>query len=251
MSAPMISVQGVCMASTKAAPLYQQVYDELKEAIERGTYAPKERIPSEPELAERYKVSRITVRRAVEDLCADGYLVKQQGRGTFVSTPHINRRLIAEAPRGFTDVCSENGMTAGAHVVDRQIVPIRSNEMEFFGLDENALMLHIKRVRTADGEPIFEENIFAPYERFRELLTADLENKSMFDEIYRITGTKVSGNGDRLVEAVRAKPDQAAELGISTHDPLLYLYTCFTGVHGEPLCIGRQYYVGSRYVFVI
>lgn len=239
------------MAASKSTPLYQQIYDELKEAIERGEYAPKERIPSEPELAEKYEVSRITVRRAVEELCGDGYLVKQQGRGTFVSAPHINRRLYAEAPRGFTDVCADNGMTAGAHVIDRQIVPIRQNEMEFFGLDKDALMLHIKRVRTADGEPIFEENIFAPYERFRDLLTADLENKSIFDEIYRISGTKVSGNGDRQVEAVRAKAEQASELGIAPHDPLLYLYTCFTGEHGEPLCIGRQYYVGSRYVFVI
>ena len=79
------------MAASKSTPLYQQIYDELKEAIERGEYTPKERIPSEPELAEKYEVSRITVRRAVEELCTDGYLVKQLGRGTFVSAPHINR----------------------------------------------------------------------------------------------------------------------------------------------------------------
>ena len=48
------------MAASKSTPLYQQIYDELKEAIERGEYAPKERIPSEPELAEKYEVSRIT-----------------------------------------------------------------------------------------------------------------------------------------------------------------------------------------------
>ena len=82
------------MANSKNAPLYQQIFEEIKSAIEEGVYAPKERIPSEPELAAQYGVSRITVRRAVEDLCVEGYLVKQQGRGTFVSTPHINRRLL-------------------------------------------------------------------------------------------------------------------------------------------------------------
>ena len=86
------------MPTPKNAPLYQQIYDEIKDAIEKGVYAPKERIPSELELAEQYEVSRITVRRAVEELCSDGYLVKQQGRGTFVSsiasfTPRRCRRL--------------------------------------------------------------------------------------------------------------------------------------------------------------
>lgn len=111
------------MPTPKNAPLYQQIYDEIKDAIEKGVYAPKERIPSELELAEQYEVSRITVRRAVEELCSDGYLVKQQGRGTFVSTPHINRQFHASTLQTFTALCANNGMKAGAHVVDRQIVP--------------------------------------------------------------------------------------------------------------------------------
>ena len=176
------------MPAPKNAPLYQQIYDEIKDAIEKGVYAPKERIPSELELAEQYDVSRITVRRAVEELCSDGYLVKQQGRGTFVSTPHINRQFHASTLQTFTALCAGNGMKAGAHVIDRQIVPARQNEMEFFGLQKDALLLHIKRVRTADGEPIFEENIFVPFDAYRELLTADLEDKSIFAEVERVGG---------------------------------------------------------------
>ena len=98
------------MPAPKNAPLYQQIYDEIKDAIEKGVYAPKERIPSELELAEQYDVSRITVRRAVEELCSDGYLVKQQGRGTFVSTPHINRQFHASTLQTFTALCAGNGM---------------------------------------------------------------------------------------------------------------------------------------------
>ena len=140
------------MANSKNAPLYQQIFEEIKSAIEEGVYAPKERIPSEPELAAQYGVSRITVRRAVEDLCAEGYLVKQQGRGTFVSTPHINRRLLQyTVARSFTDVCRDNEMAPGAHVINRLIVPVRSEEAKFFGLDEQALLLYIQRVRTRTG----------------------------------------------------------------------------------------------------
>ena len=107
------------MPAPKNAPLYQQIYDERKDASEKGVYAPKERIPSEVELAEQYDVSRITVRRAVEELCSDGYLVKQQGRGTFVSRPHTNRQFHASTLQTFTALCAGNGMKAGAHVIDR------------------------------------------------------------------------------------------------------------------------------------
>ena len=142
-------------------------------------------------------------------------------------------------------------MKAGAHVVDRQIVPARQNEMEFFGLQRDALLLHIKRVRTADGEPIFEENIFVPFDEYRELLTADLEDKSIFDEVERVGGTPIVSVGYRSVEAVRANTEQAAELGIAPHDPLLNLRAGFTGPNGEPVLMGKQYYVGSRYVMVM
>lgn len=240
------------MANTKTAPLYQQIFEEIKSAIEAGEYAPKERIPSEPELAEKYGVSRITVRRAVEELCVEGYLIKQQGRGTFVSTPRINRRLLqyVEA-RSFTNVCRDNNMTPGAKVLNRLIVPVRSEEAKFFGLDEDALLLYVQRIRTADDLPIFEENIFLPYEGYQELLTADLENVSMFDKIAEVGGSRPTRTPQRTVEAVRATQEQASRLAISTGDPLLFLNVCFADDEGKPVCIGRQYYVGSRYRFVL
>ena len=74
-------------------PLYQQVKDDIRAAIESGKYKTNEKIPPEPELSAEYSVSRITVRRAVEELCAEGYLVKMQGRGTFVSKPRIHRKF--------------------------------------------------------------------------------------------------------------------------------------------------------------
>lgn len=91
------------MPAPKNAPLYQQIYDEIKDAIEKGVYAPKERIPSELELAEQYEVSRITVRRAVEELCSDGYLVKQQAAAPLsprrTSTASFTPRRCRRLPR--------------------------------------------------------------------------------------------------------------------------------------------------------
>lgn len=236
----------------RVTPLYQQIFGEIKAEIDRGDYVPEEKIPSEAELSQKYGVSRITVRRAIEELCAAGYLVKHQGRGTFVSTPRINRCLLqTENAQSFTRVCVENGMTAGAHVVDRQIVPARPDEAEFLGLDVDALLLYIQRIRTADGQPIFEENVFLPYEGYQELRTRSLEDASLFDAIAEVGGRRPVHTPYRTVEAVRATSAQASRLAISANDPLLLLNVNFADEQGEPVCIGRQYYVGSRYRFVL
>ena len=76
-----------------AIPLYQQVIDIIKNEINSGAYKAGARIPNEFELAERYKVGRVTVRRAIEELVQQGYLTKRQGKGTFVNAPSSSARF--------------------------------------------------------------------------------------------------------------------------------------------------------------
>ena len=236
------------MATSKSAPLYQQIYDDIKGAIKDGTYKVDEKIPSEAELSEEYGVSRITVRRAIEDLCADGYLTKMQGRGTFVGKPHIMRRLSqSKATRSFSEICEEAGVTPGAHLIERQIVPVRPDEQEFFGLWPDALLIYVHRVRTADGLGVCDENMFVPYDDGRDLLTLPLEDTSLFDAIEQATGHRPASNEDWNITAVKATTDQASLLGISVGDPLLRTHVSFVDDEGRPVCMGRHYFVGSRY----
>ena len=240
------------MATNKSAPLYQQIYDDIKGAIKDGTYKVDEKIPSEAELSEEYGVSRITVRRAIEDLCADGYLTKMQGRGTFVGKPHIMRRLSqSKATRSFSEICREAGVTPGAHLIERQIVPVRPDEQEFFGLGPDALLIYVHRVRTADGLGVCDENMFVPYDGGRDLLTLPLEDTSLFDAIEQATGHRPVSNEDWNITAVKATTDQASLLGISVGDPLLRTHVSFVDDEGRPVCMGRHYFVGSRYELAI
>ena len=159
-------------------PLYQQVKDDIRAAIESGKYKTNEKIPPEPELSAEYSVSRITVRRAVEELCAEGYLVKMQGRGTFVSKPRIHRKFASgRGTASFTETCKEYGMVPGARLLNRQIVPVRKDEEAFFHVGPEALLIYIQRLRTADGQPVFLENLFLPYEPYKSLMS---ENLMMF-----------------------------------------------------------------------
>ena len=136
-------------------PLYQQLMEDIKAALTEGKYAPDEKIPSESELSELYHVSRITVRRAVEELCSEGYLVKKQGKGTYVSQPKVIRKITQDKDvMGFSEACRACGMEPGAQVVNILRCPARSDEVRFLGLPPQSDVIFLQRVRTADGEPI-------------------------------------------------------------------------------------------------
>ena len=72
------------MHTAIASPRYHQVYVTLRTWVRDGTYKPGEQIPTEPQLCEMFGVSRITVRKAIDNLAKEGWLLRQQGRGTFV-----------------------------------------------------------------------------------------------------------------------------------------------------------------------
>lgn len=240
------------MPENTFVPLYQQIKDDIKSAIKRGTYKPKEKIPTEPELSAEYSVSRVTVRRAVEELCSEGYLVKQQGRGTFVSPPRIHRKFsVSNQAVSFTKTCREYDMVAGAKVTERKIVPVREDEKAFWGCGDDTLLLYIQRIRTADGQPVFLENLFMIYDDFKSLMQADWENQSAFELIASVCGHLVVNTSRRTIESVRATTEQSSMLNVPVGEALLHLNCYFVDRDGRPICIGRQYYVGSRYMIEI
>ena len=98
-------------------PLYKQLMDIITQQIKNGTYKPGEKIPPEPELADLYHVSRITVRRTVEELCTQGYLIKHQGKGTFVKSPMIFRKFESQKNMSFSESCRQNDRIPESHVL--------------------------------------------------------------------------------------------------------------------------------------
>ncbi len=240
------------MVEKNNTPLYEQVKEAIRTAINNGKYHKNQQIPPEPALSEEYSVSRITIRRAIEELCAEGYLVKMQGKGTFVNAPRIHRKFVSgNRVESFSQTCHNQGLVPGAKLIDCRIVPAKQEESEFFSIPVDSLLIHVKRVRTADGQPIFLENIFVPYEKNKALLTADLNDNSIFETIYSITGHRPSNTKNRILEIAKASAEQSRLLNIPLAEPLFFLNVGFLDEEGNPLCIGRQYYIGSRYMFDI
>ena len=230
-------------------PLYQRIYDDIKRSVDEGEYAPGSKIPTEVELAERYSVSRITVRRAIEDLSTAGILIKRRGLGTFVCAPRMRHKLLQGGlPESFTHICEKSGRVPGAKLIDREIVVPRSDEKEFFGLGEDDLVLHIQRIRTADGQPVFEENMYLPYSSNKELATLELGEESIYGLMDGLYGRRPVKNARVLVESVGASSTRAMRLQTSAGEPMLYITTYALDQNDEPIYIGRQYFIGSRYM---
>ena len=82
--------------TTSDIPLFEQLKNDLLEQIKKGIYISGQQIPTETELSELYHVSRITIRRAITELCNEGVLIKKQGKGTFVKERKIFRKLFKQ-----------------------------------------------------------------------------------------------------------------------------------------------------------
>ncbi|WP_130951437.1 GntR family transcriptional regulator, partial [Klebsiella pneumoniae] len=101
-----------------SVPLYRQLKDKILSDISSGKLAEGEKIPTEIELSELYNISRITVRNAVKELVAEGYLVKKQGKGTFVCLPKIERKVVHLL--SFTAACDANHLPTHSVVTRRE-----------------------------------------------------------------------------------------------------------------------------------
>lgn len=133
---------------------YQIVERAIRNAISDGTLKPGDRLMTEEELCARFGFSRTTIGKALDNLRADGYIERTAGRGTFVRTAHVEKQ--AGSSTSFTDDMASNDLEAGARLVSYQVLRARDapEVAEHLQADENELIHHFVRLRTANGRPI-------------------------------------------------------------------------------------------------
>ena len=159
------------------------------------------KIPTEIELSEYYDVSRITVRRAVEELCQENYLVKRQGKGTFVKSRKIQRKM--EHLLGFADACKANGCIPSRLVIKRSVTELSDEDAKTMNVPAGSKAVLIERVDLADDIPmIYESNLF-PYPKYEFLLEESLDGSlyQLLKDSYHI---QVKGSRNSYLELARA-----------------------------------------------
>lgn len=232
-------------------PLYRQLMEELKMLIQSGVYKYGEKIPTEPELASQYDISRITVRRTIEELCNQGYLVKHQGKGTFVEAPKIYRKVEQQSNMSFTEACCSNGHRPSSHVLTCNVIQPEEWQQSFLQLEKSDQLINVQRVLSADGIPIIKEHIYLPASRFEGFDAGKLENGSLFrllEEEYHVNGLKKSRS---TIEIGTANQSSAELLDVLVGEPIMILSSYMEDEEETPLYVSREFIVGSRYIISI
>src|SRR5829696_7790201 len=113
--------------SVKSGPLprYYQLKEIIRERIRSGEWATGSPIPSERELCEQYGISRMTARQSITELVNEGYLYREQGKGTFVAQPKITQHL--SQLTGFTEDMEARAKHPAAQVLHQQMIPADAN----------------------------------------------------------------------------------------------------------------------------
>lgn len=224
-------------------PLHHQVYLDLRGALDGGEWRAGDRLPPERELAERYGCSLITVRRALGDLSRERRIERTRGRGTFVSPTPIHLDL--DGTMSFTEELQLLGHDPSTRVVTAVTLPAEVGVADALEIPLGAQVVHLERLRMADGEPLLLEQVFLPGGRFPGLLASDLERGSLYELLTQRYDTTVVRAREAL-EPIALPQREAQLLGVEPHRPALLIEGLAFDRSGRPVEFARSYVRGDR-----
>ncbi len=218
------------------SPLYQQIKGLILQSLQAGEWKPGEAIPSEIELASRYRVSQGTVRKAIDELSADNLLTRRQGKGTFVAT-HAEQQVQYR----FLKLVPNAGEHTGEGPAQRTIIDckrVRSGAAvaRALRLRSGEAVLQVRRVLSFSGVPTILEDLWLPGGPFKGLTAERL--RAHQGAMYALFETEFGVRMVRAEEQLRAvHPDaeQAQWLGVTTTTPLLSVERVAYTYHDTPM----------------
>lgn len=228
-----------------AVPLYLQIAEELKAKIEDGEIKPDTRIPTELELSEAYKVSRITIRKALELLVDQEILVRKQRIGTFVSNKKISRCL--NNFMGFTQSCELEGNEVRTQFISAELVKAMPSDIKNLQLKDEDKVIRIRRLRYCNDIPvILEENHFP--KEFAFLLAEDLNGS--LHKILSDHGISLN-NGSKTLGVCYATREEAKFLDVKENEALILSKDIAYDSNGRPVYNGKEIVNAGRYEYKI
>src|SRR5262249_18793259 len=196
-------------------PLYHQFQAVVKDEIESRKWLPDEQLPNEAKLAERFGVSKITVRQALQELVDLGYIRREHGRGTFVE-----RRKFDEGPReltSFTEEMRRHDLAARSRILSQCTIEAEARVADALRIPLKSPVFLLKRVRMAGGEPMSVQTAHVP-----GALVPGLEVGEE-DSLYDLLQTRFHLYASRAREtyfAALAQSPSAELLGIAPGSPV-------------------------------
>lgn len=227
-------------------PIYHQLEEYIKQQIENGLLKEEEAIPSEREFSERFQISRMTVRQAINNLVMEGYLNRKKGRGTFVSKKKVEQEL--QGMTSFTEDMLSRGMKPSSKLLSFKIIEADKKTALELKIAENDPIYKIKRIRLADGAPMALETAYIPVNLVPGL-TEENSNLSLYQYIEEHLSLSIS-EATQEIEASIAEEHIAEPLGIEEGEPILLIVRIAYLQDGTPFELVKSSFRADRYRFI-
>lgn len=225
-------------------PRYAQLRRRIEEAISSGVFQPNSALPPERELAEITELSRVTVRKAIQELVGDGLVEQRQGSGTFVREPVARMEQSLSRLTSFTEDMAKRGMNTTSKWLERGVfapTPLEASTLDLGLMGEVA---RIYRLREADGRPMALERASLPL----DILPNPLEVKSSLYEVLDHRGMRPI-RATQKISAINVEGREAELLGVSEGAAGLSIERTSFLENGRVAELTRSLYRGDAYYF--
>lgn len=228
-------------------PIYYQLEEEIRLLIQTKKLKAGELLPSEREYAERYNISRMTVRQAINNLAAEGLLFRQKGRGTFISEKKFEQDL--QGLTSFSEDMRQRGLTPSNQLISFQLTEANKRIAETLQLEPSEEVYEIIRIRYANESPVAVETIYTP-----KRLVGDMTGQDVEDSFYDYVETKLNHKiayGDQTIESVLANKFEIENLKLQDGAPVLLMQrtSYLSDKYATPLEYVKSAYRADKYKF--
>jgi GntR family transcriptional regulator len=241
---------GIASAAPAFSPLYQQIKVLMLQSLQTGEWKPSAAIPSEIDLAARFRVSQGTVRKAIDELAAENLLVRRQGKGTFVATHaehHVQYRFLRLFP--------DSGDTNSEGPAQRQIIDCKrtrasADVARSLAIRQGDAVLQVRRVLSFSGIPTILEDLWLPATPFKGLTAERLRDYD--GPMYALFETEFGVRMVRAEEKIRAiLPDaeQCALLKSTPQTPLLSVERIAFTYNDTPMEMRKGLYLTDTHYY--
>ena len=227
--------------------LYSRVETVLAGEIADRTLKVGDQLPTEDSLITRFGVSRITVRRAVQNLVSRGLVEIRRGKGTFVAAPKITHDL--RELSGFVEDMHALGRKPTARVIGREIVTADATVASQLALTRGERVVRIRRVRLADGVPLSFDETYLPLEIGKKIITNDLKIEPIFSLLERKYNIPLI-EAEYKLDAVAAEKEVARALKMKPRSPIFRIERTSYSTGSRPVDYEKLHYRGDLVQFV-
>jgi len=235
------------LTRTEGIPMYVWIREALRKEITQGVLKRGAKLPPEHELAAKHSVSRMTVRKSIEDLIDEGLLYRRHGVGTFVAFPHLERdhtRLTS-----FFDKAKGAGIETAVTLLILEVIPARQKVAKALDIAPGEPVIRVKTLRFANKLPITIHDAHIPHKLFARLIDENLEVQNLWT-LFEQCGYKVKRAIQRI-EAREATKELARLMEIKEGAPILFKERTVYADDGTPVEFTYCYNRGDVYSLTV